>query len=95
LKEDEENNIIECKLKEYEADLYKLLKIALIELKFINNGTENPIVERPTFRIKKVDSIRKKILSKDQINLENFTIEMKDILGIRVICRNLSSTMKI
>jgi ppGpp synthetase/RelA/SpoT-type nucleotidyltranferase len=90
LKEDEEN-IIECKLRECEADLYKLLKIVLVELKLINGGTEKPIIERPTFRIKGAESIRRKILSKDHINLENFTIEMKDILGIRVICRNLSS----
>ena len=90
MKEDEEN-IIECKLRECEADLYKLLKIVLVELKLINGGTEKPIIERPTFRIKGAESIRRKILSKDHINLENFTIEMKDILGIRVICRNLSS----
>lgn len=87
LNEDEEINIIENKLKECEDDFYKLLKTVLVELKIIGNS----IVEKPTFRIKSAKSIRDKIMDRDYINFDNFLISMKDLLGIRVICLNLSS----
>lgn len=96
---EDEIRIIEDKLKECDNDLYKLLKIALIELKFINRSLGKPIIERPTFRIKGAESIHNKILDKslnnEDINLENFTTVMKDLLGIRVICRDLSSVKKL
>lgn len=96
MEEDEEIIIIENKLKECEADFYKLLKPALVELKLINETTyinRNiicPIVEKPTFRIKSAKSIRDKIISKGY-NFNNFITNMNDLLGIRVICLNLSS----
>lgn len=90
MEEDEELIIIENKLKECEADLYKLLKLALVELKIINSVNTKPIVERPTFRIKSPKSIRDKIIA-NGYNFDNFPVPMKDLLGIRVICLNLSS----
>ena|GEM_PF-2760283 len=99
MNEEDEIRIIEDKLKECDTDLYKLLKIALIELKFINRSLGKPIIERPTFRIKGAESIQNKILDRslnnEGINLKNFTTVMKDLLGIRVICRDLSSMKKL
>lgn len=86
---------VENELKKCTDDLYELLKIALVELKYINSGVETPIVERPTFRIKSVESVYRKIAKKENITTENFTFEMKDLLGIRAICRNLSSLEKV
>lgn len=69
----------------------KLLKIALVELKYINGGIKKPIVERPTCRIKSIESIYNKISKKEELNCRNFTVKMNDLLGIRVICSNLLS----
>src|SRR5690606_41470867 len=82
---------VEGELNRINEDLMKLLKIALVELKYINSGIKKPIVERPTCRIKSLESICNKISKKEELNCKNFTVKMNDLLGIRVICSNLSS----
>jgi putative GTP pyrophosphokinase len=75
-------------------DLFFLLREMLIVLKQIDSQQskkrEQLIIEKPSFRIKKSDSIIEKI-SRKGITIDNFITEFKDVLGIRVICLDLSS----
>lgn len=79
-------------------DLIFLLKKMLIELKRINckylSQNQSLILEKPSFRIKSPESLSEK-LDRKRINVDQILIEIKDILGIRVICLDLMSLDKI
>lgn len=61
---------VEGELNRINEDLMKLLKIALVELKYINSGIKKPIVERPTCRIKSLESICNKISKKKNLTVK-------------------------
>lgn len=90
----EEEEAVETTLSTIHDDFHVLLREILIELKNLNrqlslNG-KNPIVERPSFRIKSPESIVRKIRDKG-IAPNNFVEELDDILGVRVILQDLGS----
>lgn len=84
-----ENELTDCK-----DDLIKLLNLALCELKNINtvvlNDGDKLITERPTFRFKSAESIKEKIERKN-IDKNSFIYELKDLIGIRVVCNDLNA----
>lgn len=82
-------------LVNYRDDLINLLKLLLIDLREVNSYKHKQyICERPTFRFKSAESIYEKTLRKN-LNSEDFASKIKDLLGVRAICLDLSSVDKV